>query len=108
MAADDHCLCPRTSTEALEHQLKAQKVYYNRKLREKSFEVGEQVLDNVWQGPYVVVNKQEEWYYYTLERNGKRHCATANQLRPYYESRVGSNIQFGQTRDELEHEEEKD
>jgi hypothetical protein len=43
-----------------------------------------------------------------LERNGKRRRATANQLRPYYESRVESNIQFGQTRDELEHEAETD
>jgi hypothetical protein len=67
-------------------KLKAQKIYYDRKLRERSFEVGEQVLwlrvnvaklENVWQGPYVVVNKQEEWYYYTLERDGKRRRTTA-------------------------------
>jgi hypothetical protein len=97
--------------------LKAQKTYYDRKLRGRSFKVREQVLwlrpnvaklENVWQEPYVVVNKQEEWYYYTLERNGKRRRATANQLRPYYESRIESNIQFGQTRDELENEVETD
>jgi hypothetical protein len=56
-------------------------MYYDWKLQELSFEVGEKVLwlcsnvvklENVGQGPYVVVKKQKEWHYYMLEGDGKR------------------------------------
>jgi hypothetical protein len=56
-------------------------------------------LENVWQGPYVVVNKQEEWHYCTLERNGKRRRSTAKQLRRYHKNEVESDVRFGRMRD---------
>jgi hypothetical protein len=51
-------------------------------------------MDNVWQGPYVVVNKAEEWHYYTIERDGIQRRATASQLRRYYSGGVGRDIHF--------------
>jgi hypothetical protein len=101
----------------LDVKLKAQKTYLDRKLRERSFEVGEKVLwlrpnvaklENVWQGPYVVVNKEEEWHYFTLEKDGKHRRATANQQRQYHENEVESDIRFGHTRSVPENEDESD
>jgi hypothetical protein len=92
--------------EAREHlgpKLKAQKKYFDARLKQRKFEVGDLVLwlkphkvkmDNVWQGPYVVVNKAEEWHYYTIERDGVQRRATASQLRRYYSGDVGRDIRF--------------
>jgi hypothetical protein len=65
-------------------------------------------LENIWKGPYVVVNKQEEWHYYMLEKDGKHRRATANQLRPYYKNEVESDIRFGYTRNISENEDDSD
>jgi hypothetical protein len=52
-------------------KLGAQKKYFDAHLKQRKFEVGDLVLwlkphkvkmDNAWQGPYVVVNKAEEWH----------------------------------------------
>jgi hypothetical protein len=80
---------------------------YDRKLRERRFEVGEKdlwlrpnvaKLENVWHEPYMVVNKLEEWHYYTLERDAKCRCVMANQLRRYHKNDAESDIRFGHTR----------
>jgi hypothetical protein len=51
-------------------------------------------MDNVWQGPHVVVNKVDEWHYYTIERDGIQRRTTASQLRRYYSGGVGRDIHF--------------
>jgi hypothetical protein len=62
-------------------------------------------MDNVWQGPYVVVNKAEEWHYYTIKRDGIQRGATASQLRRYYSGGVGRDIRFN---DETPESDERD
>jgi hypothetical protein len=56
----------------------------------------------------VVVNKQEEWHYYTLKRDVKHQHATANQRRQYHENETESDIQFGHMGSVPENEDESD
>jgi DNA-binding transcriptional MocR family regulator len=51
----------------------------------------------------VVVNKAEEWHYYTIERDGIQRRTT--QLRQYYSGGVGTNIYFN---DDMPESDEKD
>eukprot|EP00920_Eleutheroschizon_duboscqi_P015194 GHVT01035143.1.p1 GENE.GHVT01035143.1~~GHVT01035143.1.p1 ORF type:complete len:287 (+),score=9.42 GHVT01035143.1:811-1671(+) len=91
-----------THEEARRHmatKLRTQKSYYDRRIKARTFAVGDQVLwlrprvkklENVWQGPYNVRNRILERNYYTIEREGTgvSRRATAKQLRAYYSSDV--------------------
>eukprot|EP00919_Chromeraceae_sp_WS-2016_P028986 GHVR01068781.1.p1 GENE.GHVR01068781.1~~GHVR01068781.1.p1 ORF type:complete len:174 (+),score=2.94 GHVR01068781.1:2-523(+) len=81
----------------LNGKLRAQKSYYDRRIKSRTFEIGDKVLwlrprvrklENVWKGPYVVINKLPERNYYTIERDGVSRRATAEQLRSYHDSEV--------------------
>jgi hypothetical protein len=82
-------------------KLRAQKQYFDRRINKRMFEVGELILwlhpqrtklPNVWQGPYEVVDKANEWHHYTIEREGKRRRATASQLKKFHPSEIGGDI----------------
>jgi hypothetical protein len=57
-------------------------------------------LQNVWQGPYEVVDKASEWHHYTIEREGKRRKATASQLKKFHSSEIGGYIRFPAQRED--------
>ena len=67
--------------------------YYNLRSRDKSFDVGQQVLILIpdstnktfsqWQGPATVIEKKAP-YSYIIELNGARRHLHADKLRPYH------------------------
>jgi hypothetical protein len=75
------------------------KSYYDRKAKERKFEVGDQVyLFNqakkpgrcnkfrpFWQGPFVVVQKVSELNYKIVNSKGKEFVVQVNRLKPSYE-----------------------
>jgi hypothetical protein len=90
-------------------KLRTQKQYFDRRINKRTFEVGEQVLwlrphrtklQNVWQGPYEVVDKASEWHHYTIEREGKCRKATASQLKKFHPSEIGGDIRFAAQRED--------
>ena len=92
----------------LGEKLRAQKHYYDRRIKPREFSVGDKVLwlrprvkklENVWQGPYEVKNKLPERHYYTIGREGKTRRATAEQLRPYH---TAEDLSDGHVTDDVE------
>jgi hypothetical protein len=94
-----------------EHAVHEQTRYvhnYNLRSRDKSFEVGERVIDlmptsankltRTWMEPCEVVRKNSS-YSYIIEFNGKRQWTHANHLRKYNErvSQAVSNSSVGIT-----------
>jgi hypothetical protein len=51
-------------------------------------------LQNVWQGPYEVVDRALAWHTYTLEREGKRRRATTGQLKRFRDKEAGAEVRF--------------
>jgi hypothetical protein len=92
-----------TARRHLDSKLRGQKQYFDRRVNRREFSVGDQVLwlrphrtklQNVWQGPYLVVEKAVEWNHYTVEREGKRRKVAACQLKRFHSDEAGADIRF--------------
>ena len=101
-----------THSRAREHlgeQLAKQKMYHDRRLKKREFEVGDSVLylrptnkklQGSWVGPYTVKKKFESRYHYIIVKDGKDRRATAEQLRPFHTGMEKAGVPFLQPLEE--------
>jgi transposase InsO family protein len=80
-----------TARRYLDAKLRGQKQYFDSRVNRREFSIGDQVLwphhtklKNVWQGPYLVVEKAVEWNHYTVECEGKHRKVAACQLKRFH------------------------